>query len=348
MSSPSGPTWTRRVAPARLVGQLGERARHEVDAQLARDAARPLEDRPVERLRARDRLLRCAQHGPFLRQHDQLRAGPRRLPGQPVGGREVAVAIRGRLQLNGGGSHEVLLPNGLTRQSVAEHIVPVDGTTEVVDWVGAFAAEVMLCVAHAQVGPVGRTWWAVWDGSRLHEGTRGVTVSRRRATVRGRLEIDIDARAGDRGHDRAGVDAQDAVARDRHGARADDRRPGLLDESAGRHARRTAWRWSAGAGVAESGSDVVWNLVEGLHDGEPSERTVWVDGEPHAVAHQPFDDLRAVGELRFAAEATRAKRENYLVIASDYEQPFGTFSGSLPVAGALHGWGVMERHSALW
>jgi hypothetical protein len=30
------------------------------------------------------------------------------------------------------------------------------------------------------------------------------------------------------------------------------------------------------------------------------------------------------------------------------EQPFGTFAGSLPVAGPLHGWGVMERHEALW
>ena len=43
----------------------------------------------------------------------------------------------------------------------------------------------MLCVAHAQVGVLGRTWWAVWDGARLHEGTRGVTVSPGRATVRG-------------------------------------------------------------------------------------------------------------------------------------------------------------------
>ena len=45
--------------------------------------------------------------------------------------------------------------------------------------------------------------------------------------------------------------------------------PGLLDESAGRHARHTAWTWSAGAG-----DGVVWNLVRGLHDGSPSERTV--------------------------------------------------------------------------
>ena len=43
-------------------------------------------------------------------------------------------------------------------------------------WVGAFGPELMLCVARAQVGPIGRTWWAVWDGTRLREGTRGVHV----------------------------------------------------------------------------------------------------------------------------------------------------------------------------
>ena len=125
--------------------------------------------------------------------------------------------------------------------------------------------------------------------------------------------------------------------------------PGLLDESAGRHARRTSWMWSAGAGVAESGAQVVWNLVDGLHDGSPSERTVWVDGVPHEVGPQPFDGLDGVGDLRFTSLATRAKHENYVLLESDYEQPFGTFTGSLPVAGPLaRGWGVMERHEALW
>ena len=75
---------------------------------------------------------------------------------------------------------------------------------------------------------------------------------------------------------------------------------------------------------------------------------MWVDGEPHELPALAFDGLDGVGDLRFVTQARRAKRENYLVIASDYEQPFGTFSGSLPVAGALHGWGVMERHEALW
>jgi hypothetical protein len=61
------------------------------------------------------------------------------------------------------------------------------------------------------------------------------------------------------------------------------------------------------------------------------------------------DDLSAVGGLRFASEAVRARRENLLVLRSDYEQPFGAFSGELPVAGPLReGWGVMERHEVYW
>ena len=73
-------------------------------------------------------------------------------------------------------------------------------------------------------------------------------------------------------------------------------------------------------------------------------------GLPHELPPLAFAaDLSAVGDLRFTQEAVRAKRENYLVVRSDYEQPFGTFSGSLPVAGPLReGWGVMERHEVRW
>jgi hypothetical protein len=225
-------------------------------------------------------------------------------------------------------------------------------------WVGAFGPDVMLCVAHARVGVVRRSWWAVWErsddersargrGDRLHEGTR--------APFELTLEhgTPIEVTTGPMWTRKTPLRVTGSVL----GREID--LPGLLDESAGRHPRRTAWRWSAGAGVAASGSAVVWNLVEGLHDRSPlprpgtssprrSERTVWVDGEPHEVGAQPFEGLSRVGDLSFTALATRAKRENYLVIASDYEQPFGTFSGSLPVAGPLEGWGVMERHEALW
>jgi hypothetical protein len=125
----------------------------------------------------------------------------------------------------------------------------------------------------------------------------------------------------------------------------------IVDDSAGYHARRTAWRWSAGVGVAASGAPVAWNLVDGVHDAlEASERTVWIDGEPHEVGPVRFaPGLDSVADLRFAAEAVRARRENLVVMRSEYEQPFGTFSGALPVAGELReGYGVMERHEVRW
>ncbi len=195
----------------------------------------------------------------------------------------------------------------------------------------------MLCIGHARVGVLRRSWWAVWDGERLHEGTRD------RFDLSLEPGTPIEVTTGPAWTRKTPL----RVAGTALGIEFDA--PGLLDESAGRHARHTAWMWSAGAGVAESGAQVVWNLVEGLHDSSPSERTVWVDGVPHEVAHQPFDGLRGVGDLRFTAVATRARRENYVLLKSDYEQPFGTFEGSLPVAGRLRaGWGVMERHEALW
>jgi hypothetical protein len=80
-----------------------------------------------------------------------------------------------------------------------------------------------------------------------------------------------------------------------------------------------------------------------------SERTLWVDGEPRELPPQRFDGLAGVGGLRFAAEATRARRESYVLLRSEYEQPFGTFAGVLPEAGELReGWGVMERHAVAW
>ena len=127
------------------------------------------------------------------------------------------------------------------------------------------------------------------------------------------------------------------------------RRSGPIDESAGRHPSMTWW-WSAGAGELADGRAVTWNLVDGLHDGlQESERAVWIGGVPRHVPPQPFHGLDGVGELRFTAVATRARRERLLLVSSDYEQPFGSFAGSLPAAGELRsGWGVMERHRVRW
>jgi hypothetical protein len=221
-------------------------------------------------------------------------------------------------------------------------------------WIGGFGPDLMLCAATARIGPARTAWWAVWDGERLHERTyrrRGpVDVSPERIVVPGVLDLTVEA------------GAPWAV---RTGAMWTRKRParlrgrvlgrdvdlaGLIDESAGRHPRRLSWWWSAGAGELADGRSVTWNLVDGLHDGvDESERAVWIDGLPAHVPPQPFHGLAGVGDLRFSAVATRARKENLLLIASDYEQPFGTFAGALPLGGELRaGYGVMERHRVRW
>ena len=84
---------------------------------------------------------------------------------------------------------------------------------------------------------------------------------------------------------------------------------GFVDDTAGYHARSTAWRWSAGVGVAESGAPVAWNLVEGVHDGlQTSERTVWVDGTPHAVEPLAFARRPLRGRGAALRAGCRARR----------------------------------------
>ena len=54
-------------------------------------------------------------------------------------------------------------------------------------------------------------------------------------------------------------------------------------------------------------------------------------------------------QLRFTAEAERARRDDLMLFVSDYRQPFGTFAGTLPGGVELaEGYGVMERHDVRW
>ena len=223
-------------------------------------------------------------------------------------------------------------------------------------YVGAYGPDVMLCAASARIGPIPITWWAVWDRERLTEGRRGVTVTPHQATVKDVFDLRVEPRStpvevvSPHGSQQIWTRKTIVTARGHvHGRPLELR--AIVDESAGHHARHTAWRWSAGVGFDATGREVAWNLVDGVHDAPTgSERAVWIDGEPHEVPPQPFaSDLSSVGDLHFTREAVRAKRENYLLVRSDYEQPFGTFSGELPIAGPLReGWGVMERHDVRW
>jgi hypothetical protein len=125
----------------------------------------------------------------------------------------------------------------------------------------------------------------------------------------------------------------------------------FIDESAGYHARHTAWRWSAGIGRAVDGRSVAWNLVTGVHDAPvASERTLWLDGVASELPALEFaEDLSRVGDLSFTPWAAREDHSRRLFFRSDYLQPFGTFSGSLPGGVRLESaYGVMEWHDVSW
>jgi hypothetical protein len=244
-------------------------------------------------------------------------------------------------------------------------------------YIGVYAADLMLCAGVARIGPVRQSWWAVWerDRDRLHERTRlrgdRVDLGEDRVRVRdGGVEMDLvlddtgsqdvevvtpDGRGYAWTRKRAPVRARGTVRVDGE-VRAVDA-AALIDDSAGYHDRHTAWRWSAGVGTAAGdGAPVAWNLVAGVHDSPTaSERTVWAGGTAHEVGPVSFAaDLGAVsfaegGALEFTAGAMRARHDNLLVFRSDYEQPFGTFRGTLPGGVELaEGYGVMERHVAVW
>jgi hypothetical protein len=254
-------------------------------------------------------------------------------------------------------------------------------------YVGVYGPELMLCVGAVRVGPARQSFWAVWDRGadtdparpgRLHErtsiGARAgvrlgldspgrVLVEDASSGVRIDLVLDeVDGVETVCRHGRSyawtrkqgGVRAHGLVTLDGRELALDAR--GVIDDSAGYHARHTAWRWSAGVGRTRDGRDAAWNLVAGINDPpHGSERTVWLDGVETEAAGATFaPDLGGVGTadggaLAFAAEAVRERRENLLLVRSAYRQPFGTFSGLLPGGVPLaEGFGVMERHEAAW
>jgi hypothetical protein len=228
-------------------------------------------------------------------------------------------------------------------------------------YLAVYAPELMLCVGDARIAGVAQRWWAVAlpDGS-LFEGRRGVQIESGHARVPGVLDLRLfrpPAVEVVSPHGRSYVWTRKfapvhvlgtvTVAGQRFELDGDD---GFVDESAGYHARRTAWRWSAGIGRAADGRAVAWNLVDGVHDGVASERTVWIDGEPEEVPAQDFaEDLSRVGELDFRQWAVRESNRNLIVMRNRYRQPFGEFSGRLPGGLRLgEGYGVMEEHDVLW
>jgi hypothetical protein len=230
-------------------------------------------------------------------------------------------------------------------------------------YLGLYGDEMMLCAADVRIAGLPQAFWATWDRGELREKT----VFRPGGVALG----DAAARFGPA--DLVLVpDGDEMTVTSRHGdsyiwtrkqpvratGTVDGRRVelrGLIDDSAGYHARRTDWRWCAGVGEAPDGTPLAFNVVAGVHDAPVgSERTLWVGGGARELTSATFaDDLSSVtfagARLDFHEEARRARADDFKLIASDYTQPFGTFSGTLPGdITVARGWGVMERHSVRW
>jgi Protein of unknown function (DUF2804) len=250
-------------------------------------------------------------------------------------------------------------------------------------YVGVFSEELMACAALVRVGPAKQSFWAVHTraggssiGGRLRERThmlvrRGVVeLSPGRVRVRDddvlldlALEEDEGIQAtcphGGGGEvwtrKQAGVRAHGTLALD-GGRSREIEALAVIDDTAGYHARHTEWWWSAGVGTSDAGVPLAWNLVAGVNDPPTgSERAVWVAGAPSEVAPVRFaEDLSEIlaedgSRLRFTAEAERKRRENLVIVSSDYTAPFGAFAGTLPGGIRLaSGLGVVEHHRAKW
>jgi len=244
-------------------------------------------------------------------------------------------------------------------------------------YVGIFSEELMACAALVQIGPARQAFWALYERAedRLRERTHTLL---RRGTVeleQGRMRIrddgvELDLALGEdagfqarcahgRGEvwtrKQAGIRAQGTLSLRGSAPRTIEARA-VIDDTAGYHARHTEWWWAAGVGTGTDGAELAWNLVSGVNDpATGSERAVWLGGEPEEAPPVSFSaDLRRIhdqhgDELRFHAEAERRRRENLVLIRSDYRAPFGTFSGTLPGGITLaHGLGVVEHHRAVW
>ncbi len=241
-------------------------------------------------------------------------------------------------------------------------------------YVGVYGSELMLCAAKAQIGPLRQSFWALWDreAGRHYAGTHNLTgggLSLDGAELRLRADgvtallrlgeaaaVECVCPSGDRGYawtrKRAGIPVSGSV--EAGGRRLQLRAEGVDDESAGYHQRHTSWHWSAGVGQAADGRALAWNLVSGINDPERhSERAIWLEGAPTEPPPVSFSGLEAIdfaagGRLGFEAESERAQDDNLLFFRSRYRHRFGTFSGSLDGVELAHGYGVMERHEAVW
>ncbi|MAA64716.1 MAG: hypothetical protein CL581_08075 [Alteromonadaceae bacterium] len=141
---------------------------------------------------------------------------------------------------------------------------------------------------------------------------------------------------------------------------------GSIDWSCGFMRRETAWNWACLAGVTADGCSLGLNLASGVNETGVTENALWLDGVCIKLdmarfefdRYNPSADWRVTTSdgrvaLRFKPEGVRQERRNAWVLASNFRQFAGTFSGTVTggdgqvvrVDGLR---GLMEDHFARW
>jgi hypothetical protein len=242
-------------------------------------------------------------------------------------------------------------------------------------YVGVWSESVSVCAARVKVGPVAQEFWGLWNRSEqtLHEHTRmragRVALTPGRVLVRDRddridlrfeedpataVEVVTPVPGGWTWTRKQIAPCHGSATLSGHEVAIDGM--ALIDDTDGYHPRSTHWWWSAGTAALIDGRSAAWSVVVGINDTLPvSENTLWIDGRPRPLGPVSFsDNLSGVefadgSTLMFSPESERTSQVDLLVIRSDYRQPFGTFSGTLPGGfEVVSGYGVMEDHRALW
>jgi hypothetical protein len=134
---------------------------------------------------------------------------------------------------------------------------------------------------------------------------------------------------------------------------------GMLDYTRGLLPRETSWKWAIGSGRAKDGTPIGFNVVKEFN--EELENVLWRDGEPYRLPSTelslPGADGTGTGRLRsrdsridleFTPLGARSESIDLGLIASDYHQPIGLWSGTLAEMEINGIVGVCEDHYSKW
>ncbi len=139
----------------------------------------------------------------------------------------------------------------------------------------------------------------------------------------------------------------------------------VLDWTAGCAAHETYWNWASGAGRLDDGRITGINFAMGVNETGYTENAFWVAGEPQKVDVVNFDynfknifepwkiqSMDGTVDLTFYPEGERKENQNYLLVASNFRQPFGSFNGVLRFRGEeiriSNLYGFVEEHHVKW